>query len=166
MEASLTLQIPSPSNNEVSLVKWHPLQILGCRVCYPKFTRHPIPGVIGYTRLPTRPLRYRAEDTRIPTRLLTQNSGIIDGQRATFLSGESVLRVDTRHPIPGVIGYNPTTYPITLVTDVEIPEYLPEHGLGQRDIPGYLPEESNYSGSKPCSGGMNLRIHCHVNCKV
>eukprot|EP00956_Cyclotella_meneghiniana_P007799 scaffold10389_cov78-Cyclotella_meneghiniana.AAC.6 len=39
----------------------------------------------------------------------------------------------------------PTTYPITLVTDVEIPEYLPEHGLGQRAIPGYLPEESNYS---------------------
>eukprot|EP00956_Cyclotella_meneghiniana_P016381 scaffold25838_cov63-Cyclotella_meneghiniana.AAC.5 len=55
----------------------------GGRVCYPKFTRHPIPGynavgygylvgalptrldrrVIGYTRLPTRPLRYRAEDT-------------------------------------------------------------------------------------------------------
>ena len=32
---------------------------------------------------------------------------------------------------------------------MEIPEYLPEHGLGQRAIPGYLPEESNYSGSKP-----------------
>ena len=30
-------------------------------------------------RLPTRPLRYRAVDTRIPTRLLTQNSGIEDG---------------------------------------------------------------------------------------
>eukprot|EP00956_Cyclotella_meneghiniana_P028493 scaffold66476_cov39-Cyclotella_meneghiniana.AAC.2 len=33
--------------------------------------------------------------------------------------------------------------------NVEIPEYLPEHGLGHRAIPGYLPEESNYSGSKP-----------------
>eukprot|EP00956_Cyclotella_meneghiniana_P026186 scaffold55961_cov56-Cyclotella_meneghiniana.AAC.2 len=43
----------------------------------------------------------------------------------------------------------PTTYPISLVPDVKIPEYLPEHGLGQRAIPGYLPEESNYSGSKP-----------------
>eukprot|EP00956_Cyclotella_meneghiniana_P034735 scaffold107884_cov44-Cyclotella_meneghiniana.AAC.3 len=46
----------------------------------------------------------------------------------------------------------PTTYPISLVPDVEIPEYLPEHGLGQCAIPGYLPEESNYSGSKPWTG--------------
>eukprot|EP00956_Cyclotella_meneghiniana_P038907 scaffold162021_cov29-Cyclotella_meneghiniana.AAC.1 len=26
----------------------------------------------------------------------------------------------------------PTTYPISLLHDVEIPEYLPEHGVGQR----------------------------------
>eukprot|EP00956_Cyclotella_meneghiniana_P027082 scaffold59973_cov52-Cyclotella_meneghiniana.AAC.1 len=51
------------------------------RVCYPKFTRHPIPGVIGYTRLPTRPLQYQAVDTRIPTRLFAEFLGTytIDG---------------------------------------------------------------------------------------
>eukprot|EP00956_Cyclotella_meneghiniana_P017533 scaffold28730_cov23-Cyclotella_meneghiniana.AAC.1 len=48
--------------------------------------------------------------------------------------------------MPRIDRVYPTTYPTSPVTDVDIPEYLPEHGLGQRAIPGYLPEESNYSG--------------------
>eukprot|EP00956_Cyclotella_meneghiniana_P033765 scaffold98802_cov70-Cyclotella_meneghiniana.AAC.8 len=51
------------------------------------------------------------------------------------LSGESVPRSDTRHPIPRCGDTRVST--------------RAEHGLGQRAIPGYLPEESNYSGSKP-----------------
>eukprot|EP00956_Cyclotella_meneghiniana_P017589 scaffold28900_cov93-Cyclotella_meneghiniana.AAC.2 len=66
-------------------------------------------------------------------------------------------RVDTRHPIPGiptqldrrVIGYTRLPTRSFWYQMWRYPSTYPSMYLVQRAIPGYLPEESNYSGSKP-----------------